>query len=116
MTTMGQSPKDRGGPMNAPRIPTFTPTPWDWEATVQFGDTFAGHVYLVDAAGRKIGTLWGKGEEKIANAKLVSRAPRLYEALDLLVDAYRHGELEDSDVDLAERLLSEIVSSQGHPS
>lgn len=33
-----------------------------------------GHVYLLDANGRKIGALWGKPSEKIALAELICDA------------------------------------------
>jgi len=34
----------------------------------------AGHVYILDSNGRKIGSLWGKPEEKIALAELICDA------------------------------------------
>lgn len=33
-----------------------------------------GHVYLLDANGRKIASLWGKPEEKLALAELICDA------------------------------------------
>ena len=33
-----------------------------------------GHVYLLDANGRKIGVFWGKPDEKIALAELICGA------------------------------------------
>lgn len=40
------------------------PRPWDWvtSGTVSANGLF--NAYLVDATGRKIGAIWGKGKEK----------------------------------------------------
>lgn len=43
------------------------PLPWDW-VTNSDG---TGHVYLIDATGRKIGVIWGKPDEKVATADLI---------------------------------------------
>lgn len=47
---------------------TLPPRPWDWVAakTSVSGGTF--HAYIVDATGRKIAAIWGKGKEKEAIA------------------------------------------------
>lgn len=47
------------------------PTPWDWTVSETPSANGHHHVYLVDATGRKIGALWGKGPEKEAMAKLI---------------------------------------------
>lgn len=46
------------------------PRPWDW-IWVAANASGGGHVYLVDAGGRKIAALWGKAEEKKATADLI---------------------------------------------
>lgn len=51
------------------------PLPWSYE--VQGGISQrdgAGIVYLLDANGRKIGTLWGKADEKLASARMIVEA------------------------------------------
>lgn len=53
----------------------LAPGPWHYETTALPDDHDGkGHVYLVDADGRKIGTLWGPAETKIATAKLIINA------------------------------------------
>lgn len=46
------------------------PRPWDWEwqGTSQNG---AGHFYLKDANGRRIGVIWGKVSEREAACDLI---------------------------------------------
>lgn len=51
-----------------------TAGPLDWEARGVDGQA---HIYLTDSTGRKIGTLWGRPDEKIANAHLFKAAPDL---------------------------------------
>lgn len=46
------------------------PRPWDVVASLTVGNNGVGHVYLVDANGRKIAAIWGKTEEKEATANL----------------------------------------------
>lgn len=55
--------------------PNLPPGPWSWEDH-GFVDRPMGHgfVYLLDATGRKIGTLWGKPAEKVASANLIVAA------------------------------------------
>lgn len=50
-----------------------TPGPWDWMA-VSANASGGFHLYLIDAARRKIAALWGGAEEKQANAALIVRA------------------------------------------
>jgi len=55
--------------------PNLPPGPWTWQ---DYGlvERPMGHgfVYLLDANGRKIGTFWGKPEEKVATAEFVVEA------------------------------------------
>ena len=57
-----------------------TPGPWDWMA---IGANASGgfHIYLIDSAKRKIAALWGKADEKQANAILIAAAPEMLDAL-----------------------------------
>jgi hypothetical protein len=48
------------------------PRPWDW-IFVGANASGGGHIYLVDATGRKIAAIWGKAEEKQATADLIIR-------------------------------------------
>jgi hypothetical protein len=50
------------------------PRPWDWTWVSVDTANGGGHVYLVDANGRKIGAIWGKVEEKQATADLIISA------------------------------------------
>lgn len=43
--------------------------PWNWEAAGSPSGNGAYHIYLVDATGRKIAAIWGKGAEKQAMAE-----------------------------------------------
>lgn len=55
-----------------PINPNLPPLPWTYQTSAHPGQhEGAGFVYLVDANGRKIGTFWGRPEEKIAIAELV---------------------------------------------
>lgn len=56
------------------------PAPWDWEATGFATTNGACHLYIVDANGRKIAAVWGKGGEKEATAILLAAAPDLLAA------------------------------------
>jgi hypothetical protein len=49
------------------------PRPWDW-IFVSANASGGGHIYLVDANGRKIAAIWGKAEEKEATADLILKA------------------------------------------
>lgn len=51
------------------------PLPWSYQTNSRIGAQEGnGFVYLLDANGRKIGTLWGAPEEKIATAQLIMDA------------------------------------------
>lgn len=62
-----------------------TPGPWDWLAR---GANAGGghHLYIIDATNRKIAALWGKAEEKEANAQLVAAAPDMLAALKVVAE------------------------------
>jgi hypothetical protein len=49
--------------------------PWHYETTARRGEPDGtGHVYIVDATGRKIMSVWGSAATKMAIAELVLRA------------------------------------------
>lgn len=48
----------------------IAPRPWDW-IFVSANASGGGHLYLIDANGRKIAALWGGADEKQANAELI---------------------------------------------
>ncbi|MBX3579972.1 MAG: hypothetical protein KF723_22440 [Rhizobiaceae bacterium] len=51
------------------------PGPWSWEDNAPADRPLgSGFVYILDANGRKIGTVWGRPEEKIAVADLIVEA------------------------------------------
>jgi hypothetical protein len=50
------------------------PLPWDWVAAGSPAANGAFHAYLVDATGRKIAAIWGKGHEKEAIADFILRS------------------------------------------
>jgi hypothetical protein len=60
------------------------PGPYNWESVTARHGSSDGHVYLVDAAGRKIGVVWGRTGEKCATAELLSLAPWMFSLLRLL--------------------------------
>jgi hypothetical protein len=45
------------------------PLPWNWVTSDSPSANGLFHIYLVDATGRKIAALWGKGDEKQALAE-----------------------------------------------
>lgn len=47
-----------------PTNATLPPLPWDWVAAGIPTANGQFHAYLVDATGRKIAAIWGKGAEK----------------------------------------------------
>ena len=77
-------PKDRQcncGPCRAERVLTeilpfegAAPTPWNWLSTQAASNNGACHLYIVDANGRKIAAIWGKGDEKVKTAELIIAA------------------------------------------
>lgn len=51
------------------------PRPWHYLITAPEGrHQGSGHVYLIDANNRKIASLWGTADEKIALAQLIINA------------------------------------------
>lgn len=62
---------------------SLPPLPWSYETNALVGrHEGSGFVYLLDANGRKIGTVWGNPDEKLAIAKLVIDASDMMAALD----------------------------------
>lgn len=62
---------------NAPVINQWElpPLPWSYETNARVGEhEGSGFVYLLDASGRKIGTVWGKPDEKLAIVELICDA------------------------------------------
>lgn len=45
-----------------------------------------GHVYLVEKGGRKLASIWGPADLKVANANLFSAAPAMRDALQYVLD------------------------------
>ncbi len=51
------------------------PLPWSYSTNAPVGaHEGKGFVYLLDANGRKIGTVWGNPDEKLAVAELICDA------------------------------------------
>jgi hypothetical protein len=51
------------------------PTPWSYSTNAPIGQHEGkGFVYLLDANGRKIGTVWGNPDEKLALAEVICDA------------------------------------------
>lgn len=51
------------------------PGPWHYETTALVGKPDGkGHVYVVDANGRRIACCWGPADTKIATANLMIKA------------------------------------------
>lgn len=102
--------------------PKFTPGPWDWAAAQTFSANGGFHLYLTDNTGRKIAALWGKEDEKIANAKLISAAPELLASLVELLEPLEcasaelvsHGKVADENAEAAfDRARAAIAKAQG---
>lgn len=54
---------------------TLPPLPWSYETNALVGrHDGTGFVYLLDANGRKIGTVWGTPDEKLAIVELIMDA------------------------------------------
>lgn len=47
------------------------PLPWNWVSSDSPSGNGAFHIYLVDATGRKIAAIWGKGNEKQSMAERI---------------------------------------------
>jgi hypothetical protein len=53
----------------------LAPGPWSYETTAAPGTPDGnGHVYIVDATGRRIASLWGPARVKMATAQLMITA------------------------------------------
>lgn len=53
-------------------VPTILPTkPWDWVASGTPSANGNFHIYLVDATGRKIASIYGRGPEREAMARQI---------------------------------------------
>ncbi len=50
------------------------PRPFSYQTIDRADGKGAGHVYVLDANGRKVASLWGKPAEKIALAELICDA------------------------------------------
>jgi len=51
------------------------PLPWSYQTNALVGGHEGkGFVYLLDAGGRKIGTVWGSPDEKMATVELIMDA------------------------------------------
>jgi hypothetical protein len=59
------------------RPPQLPPLPWDWVIAGEPTANGSYHAYLVDATGRKIAAIWGRGEEKALIADAILRGVNL---------------------------------------
>lgn len=56
-------------------VRALPPLPWSYQTNAPVGKHEGnGFVYLLDANGRKIGTLWGTPDEKLAVAEMIMDA------------------------------------------
>ena len=55
-------------------IPNLPPGPYSYEILSLVKAPDSGHVYILDAKGRKIAGMWGKHAEKLALAELICAA------------------------------------------
>jgi hypothetical protein len=62
------------------------PFPWDWIASGTPTANGQFHAYLVDANGRKIAAIWGKGKEKEAIADFILKAVAAYDAIEAAIE------------------------------
>lgn len=53
---------------------SLPPLPWSYQTSATASANGAFHAYLVDATGRKIAALWGKGREKELMAEAILAA------------------------------------------
>lgn len=57
---------------NAIKADHLPPGPWDYETTAPVGEHDGkGHVYLIDANKRKIASIWGPADTKVALVKMM---------------------------------------------
>jgi hypothetical protein len=93
-----------------------TPGPWDWLAV---GANASGghHLYIIDKDGRKIAALWGKADEKAANARLIAAATDLLKTGNAMADTaiqLIQAFCNDEDWhDLADRLNDQVYEFRG---
>ncbi len=87
-----------------------TPGPWDWMTVDAIGGGF--HLYIIDSNNRKIAALWGKADEKEANAILISEAPNLLECAANLLDCISNGSYE-SEEEAKKRLTDAVAKAKG---
>jgi hypothetical protein len=64
----------RGASMTAKFSHNLPPLPWSYQIVSARGSDNIGFIYIVDANGRKIASLWGKPDEKEAMAELICDA------------------------------------------
>jgi hypothetical protein len=51
--------------------------PYEYMTTAALDDHHGyGHVYIIDASGRKIASIWGKPDEKMALVKMIVEASK----------------------------------------
>jgi hypothetical protein len=60
--------------MTAQFAHNLPPLPWSYQIVSAYGSGNVGFIYIVDANGRKIASLWGKPQEKEAMAELICDA------------------------------------------
>lgn len=90
---------------NAPET-KHTPGPWTWTGTPQVEGGRPFHAYLVDPTGRKIASIWGKAEEKVANAHLIATAPDLYWSLRDILSLVEVDEAGGNEITLAQHVFT----------
>lgn len=95
----------------------FAPAPFNWQTSRTFDAKGVFNAYLLDANGRKIAAIWGRGEEKIATVHLLAAAPELLAALKEVVGAFVNphdgGEFEDGEVPAIDRARAAIAKAEG---
>ena len=90
-----------------------TPGPWDWDAQGQNGHNGLFNIYILDSTKRKIGTLYGRGDEREANGRLIAAAPEMLEALELLVEEAREDSQNASLMDAFQKARAAIARATG---
>lgn len=65
---------------NSSKPPAAAPRPWAYQFVGAHRGAPPGHLYLVDATGRKIAVIWGKAEEKAETAQLILDAVEAWDA------------------------------------
>ena len=81
---------------------------------IKYVDGSGGNYYIKNELGNSFITVWGITEEPKANAKLISKAPEMYEALNNIIDKATGKDINALDGPLfeslyrAQELLKEI--------